>query len=145
MRKRRHARESALQILFQLEFNSDRPDAVNDTFWENRASDDKELEYCRFLVRGVMAHREEIDNEIQANSRNWKIERMDIIDRNILRMAAFELMYEKDLAAAIIINEAIEIAKKFGSEGSGIFINGVLDGLSKRIKNPQGNKREYHD
>lgn len=145
MSKRRHARESALQILFQLEFNSDRPDAAIDKFWENHISDKKELDYCGFLVQGVTAHQEEIDSKIQAHSRNWRIERMDIVDRNILRLAAFELIYEKDLAAAIIINEAVEIAKKFGGEGSGIFINGVLDSLRKRIKNLQGNKREYHD
>lgn len=138
MSKRRHARESALQILFQFEFDGSRLDAVIEKFLAVRKADEKEREYCRYLVRGVTGHREEIDAEIQSLSKNWKISRMGLIDRNILRLAAFELMYAGDLAAAIVINEAVEIAKKFGGEGSANFINGVLDGLTKRIKSRQG-------
>jgi transcription antitermination protein NusB len=145
MSKRRHARESALQILFQLEFDIDHLDAVVEKFWKTREPDEEEREYCRYLVHGVDEHRKEIDHEIQANSKNWRISRMDLVDRNILRLAAFELMYDPDLAAAIIINEAVEIAKKFGGEDSPTFVNGVLDGMRKRIKNPQGNKRERYD
>ncbi len=113
-------------------------DAVLEKFLAVRKADEKEREYCRYLVRGVTGHREEIDAEIQSLSKNWKISRMGLIDRNILRLAAFELMYAGDLAAAIVINEAVEIAKKFGGEGSANFINGVLDGLTKRIKSRQG-------
>jgi transcription antitermination protein NusB len=143
--KRRNARESALQILFQLEFEGETLEKIFERYWESHKTDSKERDYCRYLVQGVEEHREELDRKIQAQSKNWKIGRMDLIDRNILRLAAFELVYETGLAPAIIINEAVEIAKKFGGEASSTFINGVLDSIKKRIQSRSGNKREDHE
>jgi len=133
---RRESREEALQILFQLEFSEIKETLELDKFWKNKK--DPDAEYTRKLVQGVMAHREEIDSLIQSYSQNWRVSRMLLIDRNILRLAVYELIFEKDMAVAVAINEAVELAKKYGSNESAGFINGVLDALSK---NPRVKKK----
>ncbi|HZX10769.1 MAG TPA: transcription antitermination factor NusB [Acidobacteriota bacterium] len=134
---RRESREAALQILFQLEFSesSEVPDL--NQFWKNKKNQDSA--YAQQLVHGVMAHKEEIDGLIQSHSQNWRVSRMLLIDRNIMRLAVYELLFEKDMAVAVVINEAVELAKKFGSSESARFINGVLDALSK---NPKARKKD---
>ncbi|MFW6124349.1 MAG: transcription antitermination factor NusB [Acidobacteriota bacterium] len=129
---RRESREAALQILFQLEFgnSSEVPDL--NQFWKNKRKQNSE--YAKKLVQGVMSHKEEIDSLIQNHSQNWRVSRMLLIDRNIMRLAVYELLFEKDMAVAVVINEAVELAKKFGSSESAGFINGVLDALSKSPK-----------
>jgi transcription antitermination protein NusB len=134
---RRESREAALQILFQLEFSecSEVPDL--NQFWKNKKNQDSA--YAQQLVHGVMAHKDEIDGLIQFHSQNWRVSRMLLIDRNIMRLAVYELLFEKDMAVAVVINEAVELAKKFGSSESARFINGVLDALSK---NPKARKKD---
>ncbi len=132
MGKRRIARESTLQILFQLEFNDSQLDKTISQFLENKKADKEEKELCTRLICGIVANQAEIDKIIQSASQHWRISRMAIVDKNILRMAAYEMLYDKDLAPAIIINEAIEIAKKYSSEKSATFINGILDALNKK-------------
>lgn len=135
---RRRAREQSLQFLYQIELKYDSFDLNNldhelKEFWSNR---DKPvgndiLEFSNLINVGTMENRESIDNLISKYSANWKIGRISKIDKQILRMAIFELIYLHDIPKSVVINEAIEIAKKYGSEESSSFINGILD----RIKN----------
>ena len=88
--------------------------------------------YAQSLVRGTVDHREEIDSMIRGQADNWRLERMPAVDRNILRLAIYEMLYERDTPKLVVVDEAIELAKKFGSEQSGRFVNGLLDGLLKQ-------------
>jgi N utilization substance protein B len=134
MGKRRKARESALQILYELEFDSFDADQTIDRFWREKKAPPEIREYSRWLVIGIQAHLEEIDEAIQSISTHWRVSRMALIDRNILRLAAFELLKADSLAPAIVINEAIEIAKKYSSPEAATFVNGILDALRKKIQ-----------
>ncbi len=89
------------------------------------------FEYARFLVTGTLERREEIDRLIAGQAENWRLERMPAVDRNILRLAVFELLAEDDVPKVVVLDEAIELAKKYGTEQSGAFVNGLLDGLLK--------------
>lgn len=142
MGKRRKARESTLQILFQLEFDDSIPEKVIGSFWRNKKSSKEIMEYTRFLVTGIISHRERIDRLIQSVSANWRLDRMALVDRNVLRIAAFELLYEEGIAPAIVINEAIEVAKKYSSEEAATFVNGILDAARKKI---EGMKKSSKD
>jgi N utilization substance protein B len=145
MGKRRKARESTLQILFQLEFDNTKPEKVFDSFWKNRRATKEIKEHSRWLVDKITSHRENIDHLIQSVSTNWRISRMAIVDRNILRMAVCELLYEENLAPAIVINEAIEIAKKYSSEDGATFVNGILDAVRKEIQTMKKAPEEEKD
>ncbi|MDH5384707.1 MAG: transcription antitermination factor NusB [Candidatus Aminicenantes bacterium] len=134
MGKRRKARESTLQILFQLEFNDSELEKAFESFWRERKASKEIKEYCRWLVEGIESHRERIDRLIQSVSENWRVARMAIVDRNVLRIAVFELLYEENIAPAIVINEAIEITKKYSSEEAATFVNGILDAARKKIE-----------
>jgi len=135
---RRRAREQSLQFLYQIELKYDSFDISNlnhelREFWFNRDKpvDNDILEFSNVINMGTMENRENIDKLISKYSENWKIGRISKIDKQILRMAIFELIYSHDVPKSVVINEAIEIAKKYGSEESSSFINGILD----RIKN----------
>ncbi len=141
MGRRRHARECALQILYELEFHENQVEDLLESYWQQRKEPPEVREYCEWLVRGVVREREKIDAAIQRISKNWRLSRMALVDRNILRLAAFELEAEPHLEPAIIINEAIEIAKKFSGEEAAHFINGLLDAL-KRERERQNLERE---
>lgn len=131
---RRKAREAALQALFQLDFNEmERLDALNIVLDESSAPPDEVREYAQRLVDGAKAHLTEIDGLISEKSREWKIDRMSGVDRNIARIAVYEMKFgEESLAPNIVINEAVELAKRFGSDESPRFINGVLGALVKK-------------
>jgi N utilization substance protein B len=88
--------------------------------------------YAQTLVRGTIDHREQIDEMIRGQADNWRLERMPAVDRNILRLAVYEMLFEMDVPKLVVVDEAIELAKKFGSEQSGRFVNGLLDGLLKQ-------------
>ncbi|HEY4592057.1 MAG TPA: transcription antitermination factor NusB, partial [Thermoanaerobaculia bacterium] len=90
------------------------------------------FEYAQMLVRGTVDNRERIDDLIRSQADNWRLERMPPVDRNILRLAVFEMLHERDTPKLVVLDEAIELAKKFGSEQSGRFVNGLLDGLLKQ-------------
>jgi len=146
MGKRRKARESTLQILFQLEFDDSELEKSFESFWRERKASKEIKEYSRWLVEGIESHRERIDRLIQSVSENWRVARMAIVDRNVLRIAVFELLYEENIAPAIVINEAIEITKKYSSEEAATFVNGILDAARKKIeemkKLPEEEKNE---
>ena len=93
---------------------------------------DEAFDYAQALVRGTLDNREKIDDLIRGQADNWRLERMPPVDRNILRLAVYEMLYEKDTPSSWSLDEAIELAKKFGSEQSGRFVNGLLDGLLKQ-------------
>jgi N utilization substance protein B len=134
MGKRRKARESALQILYQLEFEDAAAGEATRAFWKKKKAAEETKEYSRWLVKGIVDRRDELDQAIQSISEHWRITRMPLVDRNILRLASFELLYAKPIAPAIVINEAIEIAKKFSGPEAAIFVNGILDALRKKIE-----------
>ena len=141
---RRRAREAALQLLYEIDLcqknSSDlSPESIRDDLLIQVNEDEEPLEpdmsqFCRDLVTGVARNVGEIDRLIESHSTHWKISRMALVDRNILRMAVFELLYCEDIPASVSINEAIEIGKRFGTEESGSFINGVLDHIAKDLK-----------
>jgi len=145
MGKRRAARESALRVLFELEFNEAGLDAVLARTAREDASPAEVRDYTGWLVRGVTGRRDEIDALIQGTSKHWRVARMGLIDRNILRLAAFELLEERLLAPAIIINEAIEIAKRYSGESSADFVNGVLDAVRKTLEGAPPSEVNDHE
>ncbi|MGQ9618145.1 MAG: transcription antitermination factor NusB [Candidatus Aminicenantia bacterium] len=140
MRHRRKAREYALQILFQLDLADGNLNEILENFWKDKNANNKVVEFTTQLVNGTLDNKKEIDRLISVHSLNWKLERMSTVDRNVLRIAAYELHYLKHAPAPVIINEAIEVAKKYGSEDSAKFINGVLDAI-RRSMEENGKKR----
>ncbi|GAB4350582.1 MAG: N utilization substance protein NusB [Candidatus Abyssubacteria bacterium] len=133
MGSRRKAREKALKILFQIDFNEVDVRAVLDEFWKEHPSGEKVREFTETLVKGAVANRERIDMMISSTLKNWSLERLNAVDRAILRCAVFELMYMPDIPPKVTINEAVEIAKAYGTDESGSFINGVLDNIRERV------------
>jgi len=145
MGKRRSARESALQVLFELEFNNAGVEAILSRNLKEKRAERAVQEYAGWLVRGIMARSGEIDALIQGRSDHWRVSRMAIVDRNILRIAVFELLEEALLAPAIVINEAIEIAKRFSGDQAAVFVNGVLDAVRKKLDASKSKEKETKD
>lgn len=137
MGMRRHARELALQLLYQHEHTGADLDVMQTDFDEWTSATDGVREFADFLLRGTLANLVDLDEELELQTAHWRLERLAAVDRNILRLAMFELKHEPDTPPAVIIDEAIEIAKKFGAEESGRFVNGVLDGYVKRKIDPR--------
>lgn len=130
--KRRRAREYALQILFQIDFKE--KEIANkdlEAFWSDKDVSEDIRKFTETLVKGTLQRLEEIDSKIEKVAENWILKRMAAVDRNILRFAAYEILYMKDIPLAVTINEAIEIAKKFSTSEAAPFINGILDKLAK--------------
>ncbi|MBN1282701.1 MAG: transcription antitermination factor NusB [Proteobacteria bacterium] len=136
MGTRRQSRESALKVLYQIELTGQSPADAVASYFDEHDSQQGAREFAEFLVSGVVAGREALDEAISGHSTNWKISRMAAVDKNILRMAVFELMSCPDIPAKVTINEAVEIAKKYGSAESGAFVNGILDNVAKGIQKP---------
>ena len=132
---RRRGRQTALAVLFQREANPLEPDEalarVLEAFPAELQAPAPSVDFARELVTGVAAHAEALDEAIRAASFLWRVERMGRIDRNILRLAAFELLHQPETPARVILDEAIELAKRYGGEESRSFVNGVLDGLAR--------------
>lgn len=161
MGKRREARERAVQFLFQHDLNPPADlDAALTEFWDSQRAaaiaEDKgpanwgqpvelpplstaEAEMRLFaepLIRGAVEHRDEIDAHITQHVKNWEIHRIAAVDRNILRLALYEMLYREDIPPVVSINEAVDIAKKFSTEESGKFVNGVLDKVKGELMRP---------
>src|SRR5262249_7300210 len=132
--ERRRAREYALQLLFQIDLCPEPIDAALETFWKGKKVKEAIVEFSSSLVRGAVEHREWIDTVLGSISHHWRVPRMAVVDRNILRLALHELVYVDATPPIVVINEAIEIAKKFGNEESGPFVNGILDAIRLRIE-----------
>jgi N utilization substance protein B len=125
--RRTRARERALQALYQIDVAAEGIDEALAAFWKSFEPVEREVrELAEALVRGVADHRREVDDAIEEASSNWRLDRMARVDRNVLRLAVYELL-RTDVPVKVAINEAIELGKKFGSESSGAFVNGVLD------------------
>lgn len=129
--KRRRAREYALQILFQLDLTGgELNETVWNEFWEGNVEDDEVREFTRDIVVSTQKNLAHIDNMIKKAAQHWSLDRMAVIDRNILRAATHELLYRKDIPPSVVMNEALEIAKKYSTEESAPFINGILDKIA---------------
>lgn len=129
---RRKAREMALQLLYQCELNELSIAEALLRQCEHLEVVKKALPYAKYLAEGVVEHRDDINGMIREHAHNWRLERMSLIDRNIIRMAIFEFCYSKEkVPATVAINEAIEVAKRFGADDSSSFINGVLDAVNR--------------
>lgn len=132
MRKRTKARECALQILYTVDICKDESSAeIMEKYWLEHQEDLPVKEFSHELVKGTLDKIEGIDTLITQYTDNWRIERMAVIDRNIIRMATYELLYATDIPGKVSINEAVDLAKKFGDDESGRFVNGVLDKINK--------------
>jgi len=132
MRRRTKARECALKVLYQIEMTKDNYDDSLRKFWERESEVEKAvMEFAGQLVKGVKDNAKQIDETISKYTTNWQIGRMAVVDRNILRVATFEILYLDDIPPKVSINEAVDIAKKYGDKNSGKFVNGVLDKINK--------------
>jgi len=133
--KRRKAREYALQILFQVDFTKKKIDSLDlEQFWHEKRCNQDIKKFTEELVQGTLDHLEEIDTLLDTVADNWILGRMAAVDRAILRFAAYELLYRRDIPSAVTINEAIEIAKKYSSSEAIAFLNGVLDRFAHEVK-----------
>ena len=136
MSSRRKSREYALQMLFQWDITHDSIDHIFATFWGNQDEPEETRVFAETLASGTIAGVEKIDTLIVRHAENWRLDRMAIVDRNILRLAIHEFLYDAETPKAVVINEAIEIARRFGAQESPQFINGILDSVRKEIENP---------
>ena len=129
---RRYARESTMKLLYQMEMNSDFSQDIINLFFENNSFDEGEKKYIEESLHTIVENIEEIDSHIQENIRGWDLHRLTKIDLCTLRIALYEMIYREDIPIEVSINEAIEIAKKYSTEESAKFINGVLGGFVRR-------------
>jgi transcription antitermination factor NusB len=134
MGKRRRARELALQVLFHMEYNPCDPGESFERVCESFGPPRDVRAYSREVVVGVWENRATLDRLIRRSSKNWRVERMSRVDRNILRMAIYEVLYRKDVPPKVSIDEAVELGKQYGAEESGAFINGILDHIYNQLK-----------
>ena len=161
MGKRREAREHAVQFLFQHDLNppEDLEGALNE-FWDSQraaaiaeekgpahwgeevelppptAEEAETRQFADPLIRGVLEHWQEIDEKIKSHAKNWELHRIAAVDRNILRLAIYEMVYREDIPPVVSINEAVDIAKKFSTQDSGKFVNGILDKIKGELMRP---------
>ena len=131
MRKRTKAREYALQMLYQVDVTHADPQQTIQEFWTSRSASHDVKAFAIQLVQGTLEHLEEINRLIAMHANNWDINRMAVVDRNIIRMGAYELLYLEEVPPKVCLNEAVELAKRFGDEESSKFVNGILDTIHK--------------
>ena len=137
MGSRRHSREYALQMLFQRDLGGNSVGEACRTFWEGKSESEDVKSFAELLVVGTVGDIERIDPLIRRQARNWRMDRMATVDRNILRLAVYELL-QGVTPPAVVINEAIEIARKFSTDESTQFVNGILDGIRKELAGDAG-------
>ncbi len=130
---RREGRENAVQALYAIELSPSPPREAIALFWETERFKSAARAFAGELLTGILEHRDEIDAQISAKSPNWSLTRMAKIDLAIIRLAAYELIFRGDIPKNVTINEAIEIAKKFGTEDSPAFVNGILDEIARSL------------
>jgi N utilization substance protein B len=133
MGSRRKAREAALQMLYQMDLTGVGAEDAVRLFWTHLAGDAEGEELATSMVRGYGRAQERIDERIRSVSHHWRLERMTRVDRNILRLGTYELLEMPDVPRRVTLNEAVELAKRFGSEGSAGFVNGVLDRIAADV------------
>ncbi len=136
MRKRTKAREYGLQLLYQVDIRRANWRDLLELFWREHEAPQEVREYSERLVQGTAEHLPDIDALITQHADNWDLKRMAVVDRNILRMGTFELLWVDDVPETVCLNEAIELAKRFGDAESAKFINGILDAIHKAHPRP---------
>ncbi|MBL7114914.1 MAG: transcription antitermination factor NusB [Kiritimatiellae bacterium] len=137
MTTRRDAREWALQILFEVDLNPPKDlEVVLSEFWSSRKASKKQSEFATRLVHGVVNHRDDLDVSLHTYAENWDVKRMGVVERNVMRIALFELLHCEDIPPVVTINEAVDIAKYFSTHESGRFVNGILDRVRKTLDRP---------
>ena len=141
MGSRHHARERALQILFQYDIHG-KPGLWLDMFWKENEATDEVKAFAERLVAGVLEKKKELDAVIGKYATNWKVSRMPIVDRNILRAGVYELLWMDDVPAKVTVNEAIELAKDFGDDEAAKFVNGILDKVLSSEQRLEVKRRE---
>ncbi|MBI5819238.1 MAG: transcription antitermination factor NusB [Verrucomicrobia bacterium] len=143
MGSRRQAREAAVQILYFRDINphEELASALH-SFWEGQSYDAETQTFAEALARGTLEKRPEIDEQIKKVTENWELDRIAAVDRNILRLAIYEMIFRDDVPPVVSINEAIEIAKKFSTKESGKFVNGILDRIRKELSRPARTSRD---
>jgi len=129
---RKGARETVLKILYRFDFLKE--GKVEEVIEEEIKGKNVDRKYVEEMVTGILSHKSEIDGEINRISRRWKVEKMNPVDRNILRIGCYELIFKADIPPKVSINEAVELAKKYGTEKSSAFVNGILDRLAKELQ-----------
>ncbi len=137
MGNRRKSRELAMQALFYIDMSRNGPNGLLDSFCENFKPSKNVLPFFLKLVTGVLQAKPDIDRIIERFSDNWKLRRMSCVDRNMMRIAVYEMLYCNDIPPKVSINEAIDVGKKFGTEESGAFINGILDSIRMALENEE--------
>ena len=133
MGSRRHSRECALQMLFQRDLTGDPVVEITRNFWEGKTESEDIREFAEALLSGTVGKLDRIDPIIKNQTEHWRLERMAAVDRNILRLAVYEML-EGATPPAVVINEAIEIARRFSTDESTQFVNGILDGIRKELE-----------
>lgn len=136
MGKRREGREAAIQYLFQRDLNSGEAVRALANFWDLRPATARTRDFANALIQGVIDQQAGIDEQIKKFTANYELGRIAAVDRNILRVAIYEMIYTNEVPPVVSINEAIEIAKRFGSEDSGRFVNGILDRVKGELSRP---------
>ncbi len=134
--KRSQARESAFKILYQLDITKDSPEKGLKNFFRHHRVSAASQPFVTTLVEGASSRFNQIDTLLSKHTTNWTVDRMSIVDRNILRLAVFELLFSAETPPKVVINEAVELAKRFGTADSGKFVNGVLDSIHKTAREP---------
>jgi N utilization substance protein B len=142
MGTRRQARELAMQALFYMDMQKNASSRMLERFCQNFSPSRKTRPFFFDLVNGVLETRDEIDTLIERFSKNWKINRMSCVDRNVMRIAIYEMLYCDDIPAKVSINEAVDIGKKFGTEESGAFINGIMDSIRSVLEEENALKKD---
>jgi transcription antitermination protein NusB len=133
MASRRKARELALQMLFQWEQGKHRPETVLNSFLPPQKLDAEVEQFARELFEGTVSEVEALDQRVTKHAANWRLERMAAVDRNLLRLAVYEFLHYPETPPAVVINEALEIARRFSDKASVEFVNGVLDAVRKNL------------
>jgi len=133
---RRETREWIVQFLFQLDFNPEPIDSALKDFWEEKDPNEREKTYAEEIIKGVVQRKDELDDRLSQYAKRWDSERMGAVDRTVMRVALFEMLYRDDVPPVVSINEAVHFAKDFSSFQSGRFVNGVLDRIRKELDRP---------
>ncbi|PYQ14984.1 MAG: transcription antitermination factor NusB [Acidobacteria bacterium] len=134
MGDRRRGREYALQMLYQVEVGETGAEETFLTFWEGKNISEDARHFAESLVNGTLRHLSEIDSVLREGLEHWRLPRIAAVDRNVLRLAVYEFLQQPQTPSIVVIDEAIELAKRFGGEESGVFVNGVLDAIRKRLE-----------
>lgn len=142
---RRKSREMALQALFCMDVLDDDSEELVEELCSLLKPSDKVSPFGLDLVRGVVRHKAEINSRLTEASSNWKLARMDYVDRNIIRIAVYEILFCDEIPPRVAINEAVDIGKKYGTEKSGAFINGILDSIRQKYCSPEAEAEGIND